>query len=654
MAARASHLPFARLRRALLVLLLATVGGLAVLYWFGRQGSESLEEPGGVAEHAGAVAGEALAVSEGFQFEQQVGGQPVFRIAGDRFRAAKEGAVELEGVRLELFRDGEPYRVASERALYEPATQGAELTGAVEVTGGDGFRLRTAALELSPGGRELVAPGAVEIGQGDSLSGSGSGLHLDFTVDRYRLEGPTRLRTTGQSTAEPGTDLSANEIVVERRRHQVTATGDVVLVRGGDRIECQQLALYFAPDDKTPRTLLAQWQVSGRLEASDEATESVAVEFLAEQVNLDFEGDPARPSRIALEARPGEQVRLFAPGAAGVVREMAARYLVGALAEGRMTQAYAFRPVYFAEYPQSAPDRPMRTGQADQVDAEFDARGRPMRLSFAGQVRFVDQRLEGSGERGFYDLERGRAELFGRSVRLKSDRGDLVAPHVAWDRSTGLTTAEGGVRANLDDRSAGLLAGAQSGGQGPVRVESEQAILSESPRGFLFRGRVQAWRGESVLFTDQLRGEEAGQRLSAGGGVKTVWLEPASPGAPAPPPTEISAETLAYGRLERSLVYTGSVRMKQAERVLTAQELTAELSELDQVRKLTAHREVRLEDTATGKTVEATTAIYDLEARSALFTGEPVKLRDPQGTIQGRRLLYDLDTGSARMLAEAP
>lgn len=136
--------------------------------------------------------------------------------------------------------------------------------------------------------------------------------------------------------------------------------------------------------------------------------------------------------------------------------------------------------------------------------------------------------------------------------------------------------------------------------------------------------------------------------------MKTVWLEPASRGAPAPPPTEISAETLAYGRLERSLVYTGSVRMKQAERVLTAQELTAELSELDQVRKLTAHREVRLEDTATGKTVEATTAIYDLEARSALFTGEPVKLRDPQGTIQGRRLLYDLDTGSARMLAEAP
>ncbi len=41
--------------------------------------------------------------------------------------------------------------------------------------------------------------------------------------------------------------------------------------------------------------------------------------------------------------------------------------------------------------------------------------------------------------------------------------------------------------------------------------------------------------------------------------------------------------------------------------------------------------------------------------RTALFEGAPVVLEDRQGTrIQGRKLLYDLASGSARMLAETP
>ncbi len=633
-------------------MLVAALGGL---YWLGRQGTI---EPGAPATVEGGATpvdplqGE-LAASEGFEFEQQVAGKPVFRIAGDRFRAGKDSRVELEGVVLELFRDGEPYLVRSRTGVYDSETQASRLEGGVEIQGGDGFSLSTAAVDLAEGGRELVSRGAVQFRQGKSLSGEASAMRLDFGADRYVLEGPTRLRAAAAGD-EPGVDLTAARIVVERRQHAVKAEGDVVLLRGGERIQSQQLALYLAADDETPRAVQAKWEVEGALESTDQGGGESPVEFRAKEATLDFEGSPARPVRIALETDKGSQVQLMAPGPPGLRREIAARYLVATLVEGRLASAQGFQPVFFAEYPADAPGRPVRTGQADQVEAEFDATGQPTRLTFVGRVEFRDERIRGRGERGFFDLDRGRAELFGKRVTVSSDRGELTGPHLAWDRKTGLVTADGGIQARLDPAGASLLSGAQAGARGPVRIEAQEAIFQEQPRAFIFRGRVQAWQGESVLLADQLRGEEAEQRLSAAGGVKTIFREPAGPDG-AVRQTEITAETLAYRRVERTIVYQGSVRMQQDGRTLVADELVNHLGEGDRVERVVATGALRLEDGASGRVVEAGRADYDLAARTALFEGQPVVLKDRQGTtIQGRRLLYDLSTGSARMLAETP
>lgn len=654
MAKRSPSAPFQRLRRALLAALLVAVCALAGLYWLGRQGAPEAAPADGNADSL-AVDSEpgALAASEGFEFEQKVAGRPVFRIAGDRFRAGKDSRIELEGVTLELFRDGEPYRVRARNGVYDSETQASRLEGGVEISGGDGFRLRTSAVDLSEGGRELVSSGPVELGQLGKMSGEAAGMRLDFAADRFVLEGPTRMRGRPSGDA-PAVDLAASRIVIERRHRAVRAEGNVVLVRGGERIAAQQLALYLAEDEETPRTVQAKWEVEGRLESPETSGASAPVEFSAKEANLDFEGAPARPARITLEAERGSQVRLIAPGPENLRREIAARYLVATLGEGRLVAAQGFQPVYFAEYRADSPDRPLRTGQADQVEAEFDATGHPTRLTFVGHVSFRDEKIRGAGERGFIDLERGRAELFGEKVVVSSERGELTGPHLAWDRATGLVTADGGIQARLDPAGASLLAGAQAGARGPVRVEAQEAILQERPRGFVFRGRVQAWQGESVLLADQLRGEEAEQRLSAAGGVKTIWREAATAGT-APRQTEITAETLAYRRQERTIVYQGAVRMAQDGRTLTADELVNQLGPDDKIQRTVASGALRLEDAASGRAVEANRADYDLAARTALFEGSPVVLRDRLGTtIQGRRLLYDLSTGNARMLSEKP
>jgi LPS export ABC transporter protein LptC len=654
----APRAPFQRLRRAILGALALALAGLGALYWLGRQGAPqpAPEEPVDDPVLVGAKEG-AVAASEGFEFEQQVDGKPVFRIAGDRFRADKEGRVELDGVRLDLYREGEPYRVTASRAIYDPETREAQLLGGVEIAGGDGFTLATEALDLAAGGNELVSRGPVRLAQGAGRTGSGSRIRMSFTRDTYVLEGPTRLQAAAHS-GSPAVDLRAERIAVSRREHRIRAEQDVVLNRGGDRIACQQLALHYAPDDTTLRTAQARFLVEGRI-AGAPAPEGTAdegwVDFRAKEATLEFEGDPARAVRLALESERGEQVRLLSPGEAGTMREIAARYLVATLADGRPVSAQGFQPVYFAEYPVGEPDQPIRVGRADQVEVGYDGAGRPTRLTFVGRVSFRDRNLEGSGERGYFDLEGGQAELFGERVRLASERGELFAPHVTWDRRTGLMTADGGVQAQLEPGAARLVAGAQAGARGPVRVEAREAIFRESPRGFLFRGAVQAWQGESVLFADQLRGEEPEQRLSAAGGVKTLWRREAAGAAAGAPTTEVRSDTLAYRRTERSLTYAGAVRLLEEGRTLRADELAAELGEEDRIRRMVATGSVRLEDPADGRTVEGDRADYDAEARTATVEGDPVVLRDRQGTtIRGPRLLYDFAAGSARMLAALP
>ncbi len=658
MSAATPRPPFARLRRALLATFTVTVGGISLLYWIGRQDTPAVtpgaSEPDG-ADSGGVVGDDSgtLIASEGFEFEQKVAGRPVFRITGDRFRAASDDRVELTGVVLELYRDGEPYQVVARRADWNPATQEATLEGEVVVSGGDGFSVSTDRLELGEQGNRVRSAGPVRIRQGDALAGEARGLVLDFTTDLYELLGPTRLT----SSAEEGgssIELEAARIKVDRRHREIRAEQNVVLTRGRDRVTAEQLTLYLAPDERTPRSISARWSVSGSLYgAVGDGSDAVPVSFRAHEVTIDFQGRPARPARVSLEADRGGHVVLLSPTEDGRIREIAARYVVAALTDGKLATAQGFQPVFFSEYPEGRPDLPWRTAQADQTEAEFDDRGRLARLTLIGRVSFREDRLEGRGERGFVDLELGRAELFGRAVRLVSERGEIVAPHISWNRSTGLTTAAGGVQAQLEPEAASLVVGAGGGAGGPVRVDAEEAFFQESPRGFLFRGQVQAWQGESVLFADQLRGEEAEERLSAGGGVRSL-LRASRPGATAMSDIEITASTLAYRRRDGVLTWAGDVKMNQDNRILTASELVADLDGHNEIVRLTARDPVRLEERTAGRVILAQEAVYDVRAGKTIFSGSPVELSEGQGTkIRGRRLEYDHQSGAARVLPEA-
>ncbi|HSM13424.1 MAG TPA: LptA/OstA family protein, partial [Thermoanaerobaculia bacterium] len=138
--------------------------------------------------------------------------------------------------------------------------------------------------------------------------------------------------------------------------------------------------------------------------------------------------------------------------------------------------------------------------------------------------------------------------------------------------------------------------------------------------------------------------------MFAEGGVRTLWSEPGEE-AGRKVSTAVSAERLRYlaepGRAE----YEGGVEVRQLDRELDATRLVVELDEARRVRRMVAAGGVTIVDRKSGRKVEGETAEHDLVARTILVEGSPVVLSESDGSkLRGPRLLYDVATGSARMI----
>jgi lipopolysaccharide transport protein LptA len=330
------------------------------------------------------------------------------------------------------------------------------------------------------------------------------------------------------------------------------------------------------------------------------------------------------------------------------------------LAQGRMTGARAEGGVVLAD---EGPGVPSRRLASRTARANFDVDGTLARLEVAGEVTAAEAgRGDIAADRVVVTPE--RTEAFGEPVRLLSPRGELRAPRLVYTRKEALAHATGGVEATLPPGKDNPLHETPLAETGePVQVQAEEAFWRDQPRSFLFQGKVRAWSGDRVLRAEQLRGDVEEQRLSAAGGVQTVWFLPPPARtdleeAPAQPPAgprqvRVDAATLIYSDREHRLVYEGGVRVVDSQRSLHSKTLTVELSEKGEARRMAAVGDVKLEAPAEGRTITAERADYDVEARRIVFVGSPVTLVDKKGgTLSGRQAVYSMETSKVRVTAE--
>lgn len=663
---------YVRLRRGLLGLLAVSLAGLVALYLLGRQGapeeeadSASAERPAatdeaGRASDAAQRADNVVASSDAFDFTQSLEGQPVFSVHGDRFRTTRDGRVELEGVRFEIYRGATSYSVASDSATYDTNSQEALLTGQVRLTGGE-LEMDSGELQLSKGGKFLVAEGPIALRHGAHWKGSAAALEFDVALDLMTLRGPVEL-AGGLPGEEPMT-VAAGKIVLDRTGRVLRAKGEVVATRGASHFSSDEAELFLADDGETPAMLILDGSLTGTYVAAAEiaATSADRLDFRGAKLTVQFGGGGvSEPREMSLEGR-GKILALIESVDGESIHGLASRALWMQLEGGRPRTAQSTEPVYFAEYQRGLTEA-KRSGRADRADAEFSPVGGISRVVLAGGVTLTDPAFRGWGEQALFDFTAERSELLGEPARTESASGQLQAPHIVYARKTGLLTADRGVRGVLQKGSGTAVAGVGFRGDQPIEFQAEEAIFADAPRGFFLKGQVRAWQGKSLLLANQVHGEEAEQRLSAAGGVRTMIdlekgraeAEPPTSGGVAAPLTEIIADLLTYRRAEASVTYTGGVRLQQGTRILTCDELVAGLDSAQQIRSMVGKGSVVLRDSADGRTIQGALASYDVGLESIELTGEPVRIKDDTGaSLTGKRAIYDLKSGAARLAGAA-
>jgi len=625
--------------------------GLAALFWLGRSATPRARSQPADGSAGGTVSKvpEAAVLSEGFDYEQQVDGRPVFRLQGERFSTDREGKAALEGVTLRLYREGEPLDVQSRRATYDPESQRARLEGDVRLSNAGGWELETDRLDLLEGGKVVASRGErARFRRGTGISGSAKSLRYESERGELALAGRVDVRGA-EAPGAPPLHLLSGRLVWRPEERALVASEDVEMTSGADRVRADAITAYLSAGDDRLESALAEGSATG--EFSTAGDQSVA--FVAESVELELDVETGAPRASVLRGRdPGSTVRIEISQGGAPPRIVIAPEIRLGWSAGSLSTALASGGVVLEE--RAAAGAPLRTARARSLTASFAGAPALESARLEGDVELEDGRIAARADSA--DLERGgsRARLHGDPAVARDERGQISAPLLLYDRDRGQVEATGRVRASFLPSASPLAGGGASAASEPVHVDAEEGRFGVGRRSFSFRGTVQAVQGDSLLFADSFDGDDAAGTATAEGKVRSVWTDRSAAAAPAIA-TTITADKMVYRREEGEVLYSGAVSMRQLSRELDAASIRVELDAERRARSMTALGAVEIRDREAGRAVAGERADYDLATREAVVTGSPVEIRESSGAVlKGRRALFDLDTGSARLLSESP
>jgi len=733
MATRRARRPYRWLRRGVLLILLVVVVGVVGLYWFGRQQRQAPPRRPSPLETDVPSAHGVTTVGQGFEYTHYDAGRKRFTLRALRTLEDREETVFLEGVDMLVFEEASRgYELSADRARYNREQQQALLEGNVRLSSGTEITLRTEGLELSQKGRLLTSTQSVEIVYGGAWRAVGDRFRVHIPEDLFLLSGHVRVdeipgravpfslrcarlqleRDRQMLRADGGVEIVRPDSRVTARNVNAFLTEDLSAVK------------FLRARWEVEGTS----RLPGRLE-SDEMGPPPAtrVEFAGRSLSALIRPDGTAPESSQLEGSPTEPAVIRTTDGTGITRVITAGYLTSELQPDGGQRVEAFGDPEIVEEIALADGSPARAGEAETGSAGLGGPPTPVRRLSGGRgwaeilpdgslgraqmlegVEYRDGALRIRGELGSFDLAAGSGQFFGAEseeapeepagppppdvpprervprVTLVHPRGELVAPTVAYTREDDVVHARGGVSTVLRE-GLPLLGGGTGDGAGgdsearastaganaaePTRVQSAEAFFRDRPRSTLFRGDVRAWQGESVVLAQWLRADGEEQKVTAGGGVRTVAAPSPTPERPDPQPLTVTAEEMTYvdggtgesgapaGRAE--LIYERGVRVEDQGRRIACERLEVRLGDDGEAERLVATGDVVLQDPQAGKEARARRAVWSPQRRSgegemALF-GDPAVVTDARGgEVKAPELTYEMATGRVRAGTSVP
>jgi LPS export ABC transporter protein LptC len=647
-----------RVRGWLLGALAAIVLLVAGLFVFGRSGRVEEEAPPPTTD--GADIAEMLLASEGWEYEVSKEGRPVFHIRGERMLSDSDDNVVLEGVGLTLYReDGDSWDVECDRGTYNRETQEALLRGNVRVVSSTGLKLYAEGIVLERGGRQIRSTSDIRFEYQDLYVGRADALSVNLHSSVYFLD--RKVEIDSLPSAPIPSSLRCNRLVFEGRRNLVRALGAVRLAHGGSWLRARRLGAYLTADRSEIEFIRARGvhaatsrvQPDGMRQTLGASGGRVSVVFDPQtRVVREFELEGGSDSRIA-------QVSI--EDSTGIVREVDAAYIVGHDMTRDIQRFAAWEPVAFREFFSFARDSVTSWACGDRTHVTLES-GQLTEMKLDGNAELWRDGVFAKGRTIDFAAARGSTSLEGDPARVLARRGELEAPVIVQIHYSGEIQGHGGIRGRMN-RARGALAG---GEEGPIQVESEEIVWSETPEALTLRGGVRVWQDQQLLIADEISESVAAERLEARGGVRSVYTPPAEgedeTGSPTDEgerplgdgePIEVTADRAVYDRPNRLVTYTGGSRATQGPRSIRGEELELLLSEDGEAEQVECRIDVVIEDRENRRTVKGDLAVYRPDTGEVRISGERVTLRAEDGTrMEGPVLIYDFEDGRARIESE--
>jgi lipopolysaccharide export system protein LptA len=576
---------------------------------------------------------QAVGVGQEFEHRETVAGVPVFLLNSIRNFGLSSGWHQIEGVRLQLYHDGEPSALLTcDSASHNAQTRDTRLDGAVHLQLEDGGFVSTESGRFDAGARLFVTEEPVLFSIRGHV-GRATRARFYLASDHLILDDGVLIRFANSVT------LQAHRIGYERGSGSVVLTDSVRLEHAQGSVDCGRARLEVDPDSgRAVRILFIEdVTVTGRTPAGE-------LYGWAERIV----GDRDAADRWHVKAlTAGPWVTLEMTGGEDFLhRSIETWELRSVVGEGGILNVRCTGAVCLREMPLEGPPR-----NAEAVNARvWFEHGQPADAELERNVVLSGDGLQAAGARARVSSSEGivmvHAAPDGRErATLRSARGTVRADQVQLRRSTNRAEARGDVQGELNDVS---LLGAEPGAQPePLHFAAELLQVDDNGSVFTLRGGARAWQGQRLLLADEIRYRQTGEKLTATGHVRTTL--PASelfPDAAEDQDVMVVARSLDYGRGDRQALYRGGVTYSDGERLLTAAQMTVRFDEGNQVESFEALGGVEMLDITTGRRMTGQRARRETASRIVELSGSPVQLTDANGnTVSGTTLTWDQASG---------
>ncbi|MGH9335569.1 MAG: LPS export ABC transporter periplasmic protein LptC, partial [Vicinamibacteria bacterium] len=453
------------------------------------------------------------------------------------------------------------------------------------------------------------------------------------------LELDSSVAMTLQETGEAPVRIESESAIMRRRDHVVQFV-DAVNVRQTNRsLECGDLQVYLDETNENIEHMEAYESVDLRMNVADgeivtagASKSSVSSEpgtkrLLTEKLEVFFRPGGGEIERLrALEG--GKLVmRLPEKARQGHHKDLEGYTLAFEFdEEGRLEVLRGRGGVTLVLTPAAGGTEPRKTVTARQLEAYFDPVSGDLGDAVCeNAVTFEQGDVRATGEKGTF-RNADSLLILEEGPRLWDEETSLEAKVIHVDIVSGDVAGMGNVR-STSSQSGGPARLFPSESDEPVYFVSDDMRFDRARDTAVYTGTARGIQGQNRIEAERIEIHQGKGELSAGGKVKTTFLQKVGESASGEPaePTVTEAEGFLYRSEEEKLAYDGGVEMRSKEMTLRGLKVDVVLQPGgNEVSEVWAEGEVTIE-TADGKAA-GDTAKYLPKEESMTVTGASARL----------------------------